>query len=65
MRIVAHIVEASQGIVYAGYSFESREIGRRFRSLDDAREWIEDEAAQLSARLLWEEEQSFKASTAS
>ena len=64
MRIVAHIVEASQDTVYAGYSCESREIGRRFRSRDDAREWIEDEAAQLSARLLWEDEQSFKPSTA-
>jgi hypothetical protein len=65
MRIVAHIVEASQGIVYAAYSLESREVGRRFGSRDDAREWIEDEATQLSARLLWEGEQSLKASTKS
>lgn len=64
MRIVAHIVEASQGNVYAAYSLESREIGRRFHSRDDAREWIEDEAAQLSAGLSWEEDQSFKSSTA-
>ena len=55
MRIVAHIVEPAQGIVYAGYCLESREVGRRFRSRDDAREWIEDEARQLAAGLQWEE----------
>jgi hypothetical protein len=65
MRIVAHIVEASQGNFYAGYSYENREIGRRFRSRDNAREWIEDEAAQLSARLLWEADHPRASSTAS
>jgi hypothetical protein len=65
MRIVAHIVEASQGNFYAGYFYENREIGRRFHSRDNAREWIEDEAAQLSARLLWEADQVRAPSSAS
>jgi hypothetical protein len=55
MRIVAHIVEASKGVVYAGYCLESREVGRRFRSCEEARGWIEHEAEELAASLLWEE----------
>jgi hypothetical protein len=65
MRIVAHIVEASQEIVYASYSLESHEVGRRFHSRDDAREWIEHEAEQLSARLSWEADSSSQSSVAS
>jgi hypothetical protein len=64
MRIVAHIIEASYGDFYAGYSFENREVGRRFHSRDNAREWIEDEAEQLSARLLWEADQAARKPTA-
>ncbi len=56
MRIVAHIVEAGPGVVYAGYALETREAGRRFHSRDAARDWIEHEAAELSASVMWEDE---------
>ena len=63
MRIVAHIVEGAQETYFAGYCCESREVGRLFRSRDDARHWIEREAEQLSARLMWETEQGDQASS--
>lgn len=54
MRIVAHIVEGAQETFFAGYCCESHEVGRLFHSRDAARHWIEQEAEQLSARLMWE-----------
>jgi len=64
MRILAHIVETSPGVVYAAYALETRETGRRFDSRDAARDWIEHEAAELSAVVAWEADASGKSSTA-
>jgi hypothetical protein len=64
MRILAHIVEARPGVVYAGYAQETRETGRRFDSRDAARGWIEHEAAALSAVVEWEADASGTPSTA-
>ena len=61
MRIVAHIVEGAPETYFAGYCCESREVGRLFHSRDDARHWIEQEAVQLAARLMWETDNSSQA----